>query len=106
MSPCLCMEWLKVNVSVGSLTEDCAVALYKELPWGHLEVGQLPAGDLQQRDMPQGGGAGEERRRAVGQLADQPTRQPDRWATYDSNYIDTCAVMQHTDTCRLEYAIT
>ena len=38
------MERLKVNVPVGSLTEDnlehCAVALYKELPRGHTVVGE------------------------------------------------------------------
>ena len=41
------MERLKVNVAVGSLTEDnlehCAVALYKELPWGHAVVGEANA---------------------------------------------------------------
>ena len=41
------MERLKVNVPVGILTEDnlehCAVALYKELPWGHTVVGEANA---------------------------------------------------------------
>ena len=42
MSPCLRVEWLKVNVPVGGLTEDnlehCAVVLYEELPRGHTVV--------------------------------------------------------------------
>ena len=42
----------------------------------------------------------------LGNLQTQHTRQPNRWATYDPNYIDTCEVMQRTDTCSLEYAIT
>ena len=41
------MERLKINVAVGSLTEDnlehCAVALYKELPRGHMVVGEANA---------------------------------------------------------------
>ena len=40
----LCVEWLKVDVTVGSLTEDnlehCAVALYEELAWGHTVMGE------------------------------------------------------------------
>ena len=39
MDVSLCVEWLKVDVTVGSLTEDnlehCAVALYEELAQGH-----------------------------------------------------------------------
>ena len=38
----------------------------------------------------------------MGNLLTQHTRQPNRWATYDSNYVDTCEVMQHTDTCSLD----
>ena len=41
----LCVEWIKVNVTVRSLTEDnlehCAVALYKELVWGHMVMGEV-----------------------------------------------------------------
>ena len=37
------VEWLQVNVAIGSLTEDnlehCAVVLYEELAWGHTVVG-------------------------------------------------------------------
>ena len=44
MDVSLCVERLKVNVPVGSLTEDnlehCAVALYEELARGHSVVGE------------------------------------------------------------------
>ena len=70
------MERLKVNVPVGSVTEDnlehCVVALYKELPRGHTVVGEANAsqhsfqlvtcsGQICLRE----GGTGEERERGA-----------------------------------------
>ena len=65
MSPCLRVEWLKVNVPVGGLTED----------------------NLEQCCCPKMRGGGQ-----LGNFLTQHTRQPNIWDTY-SNYIDTCAAM-------------